>query len=263
VRAVREDLRLLIVDASKIPRIERDCLLPEFEDIRDWYRRAAESGAALAVLCGRSQIELYSTSNDRAVAFRPPLVTFIERTRVHPELARVRVLPRRGLDVARHLFELVSGMDPDWGGLRANTARIAAASQLAGQIGALSPTIDLLFRAAGHVAERVRAEIHLGMAQTASRVDSVDTDVLRIIDEELLNWKRSQVQLHRSLSLTEDIVQHGLGQSTRFDGQDFARDDEAPSGTRIRVAKTLRQSDFDLVLGIPSVLLRGRGSQRR
>lgn len=237
VRAAREDLRLLVVDASTLAPDERLQLMPRDSEIRNWYVEAADHGVGLIVLRMHDRVELYSTRQDRDLACSPPLIALAQRCHTKPELSRVRVVPRRGSDVANHLFALAAGLGMTRGKAKVGLARIDAAYELASRAGAMSPTVDSLFRAAIRVGHRVDEEALVGHPNITDALREVaDIGAARIVEEELLHWKAEQAQLFRSMSLTENLVRRTLSGAVQPTPLDALGEEEAPSGVRIRVA---------------------------
>lgn len=240
VRASREDLRLLEVDASKLSLEQRQQIWPRDSELRDWYLEAADHGVGLVVLKTARSIELYSTRQDRDHACSAPLTALARHCQADPELSRVRVVPRRGMDVAQHLFGLAAGLGLTRGKAKVALARIESAYDLTARAGALSPTIDSLFQFAIRVGHRVDEEALVGHPRVSEALREVlDCCASRILEEELVHWKAEQSRLHRSLSLTENLVRKSLGVAAQPRGHEFLEDDEAPSGVRIRVAPNL------------------------
>jgi hypothetical protein len=241
LHAARQDLRLLVVDGTTLTADERLHLWPRDSEVRDWYIQAAEQGVSLVVLRTKNTIELYTTQRDRQLACSPPLLALAQRSHLRPELSRVRVTPHRGIEVAKHLFALTAGIGTTRGKAKVTLARIEAAALLAGKAGALSPTIDSLFRTAIQVGHRVDDEALVGHPKTSEALRELsDIGAQRIVEEELLGWKAEQSRLFRSLSLSENLVRSSLrAPANSTQESPFLEDDEAPSGVRIRVAMDL------------------------
>jgi hypothetical protein len=240
LRAMREDLRLLVVDGTTLTADERMYLWPRDSEVRDWYIQAAEQGVSLVVVRTRESIELYTTQHDRQLACASPLMELAQRCRAKPELSRVRVSPYRGVDVARHLLTLTAGVGTTRGKAKVTAARIEAAAQLAKRAGALSATLDSLFRTAARVGSRVDDEaLAQGSRSSESLRELADISASRIVEEELMNWKSEQSRLFRSMSLSEHLVQKSIPAPPSSYSPEFADDDESPSGVRIRIATDL------------------------
>lgn len=245
VRASREELRLLLVDAGSLTPDERTKLWPRDAEVRDWYVQASDSGVALVVLRTGESLELYSTRQDGQLACSPPLLSLAHKGQSSPELSRVRVVPQRGIDVARHLFSLAAGISTTRGKARIVLARIDTASKLASKAGCLSPTMDSLFRTAILVGDRVENETLEGHPKTtASLREMADICASRIVEEELMNWKTEQTKLFRSLALTENMVRGRWAIPPSTNDSDFPNAEEAPSGTRIRAAAGVDESNL-------------------
>lgn len=237
LRAGKEELRVLLIDGSSLSTEERTTLWPRDPELRDWYIQAADNGVALVVLRTGDTIELYSTRQDGQLACSPPLLTLAQRGQSSVALSRVRVVPQRGIDVARHLFSLAAGIGTTRGKARVVLARINAASALAAKAGCLSPTLDSLFRSALRAGSRVENEALTGLRRpTASSREIADIEAARIVEEELLNWKTEQARLFRSLALTENLVRGTWATMPPASESAFPSAEEAPSGTRIRAA---------------------------
>ncbi len=240
IHATQEDLRLLVVDGTSLTGDERLHLWPRDSEVRDWYIQAAQQGVALVVVRTKDTIELYTTQRDRQLACSVPLLALAQRSQARPALSRVRVTPHRGIEAARHLFALTAGIGTTRGKAKVTLARIEFAALLAGKAGALSPTIDSLFRAAIQVGHRVDDEALVGHPNPSAALrELADIGAERIVEEELLNWKAEQSRLHRSFSLTENLVRNSLKAPASTRESEFLEDDEAPSGVRIRVATDL------------------------
>lgn len=237
VRASKEELRLLLVDGSPLTPEERSSLWPRDCEVRDWYVQASDNGVALVVLRTSENIELYSTRQDGQLACSAPLLTLAQRGQMTPELSRVRVVPQRGIDVARHLFSLAAGIGTTRGKARVILSRIETASALAAKAGCLSPTLDSLFQSALRVGERVNQETLEGRPKTTASLREVaDIGAARIVEEEILHWKSEQARLFRSLALTENLVRDSWAIPASPTDSTFPGAEEAPSGTRIRAA---------------------------
>lgn len=240
LRAIREDLRLLVVDGTTLTADERMYLWPRDSEVRDWYIQAAEQGVSLVAVRTRDSIELYTTQQDRQLACASPLMDLAQRCRAKPALSRVRVSPHRGVDVARHLLTLTAGVGTTRGKAKVTLARIEAAAQLAKKAGALSATLDSLFRSAVRVGGRVDDEALVQGARSSESLREIaDIGAARIVEEELMNWKSEQSRLFRSLSLSEHLVQRTLTAPPSSYASDYPDDDESPSGVRIRIAADL------------------------
>jgi len=237
IHAAKEELRLLVVEAEALSPTERVYLLPRESEVRDWYVQAAEQGVSLVVLRTEETIELYSTQNDRQLACSPPLLTLAQRGQSRPELGRVRVVPRRGIDVARHLFNLAAGIGMSPGKMTQSVSRIQLAFMMASKAGCLGATVDSLFRRAINVGARVETESLVGRPKSTQALrDIADIGAARIVDEEITNWQTDQSHLFRSLSRAENLIRNSMTIPPSSRGPGF-RDHEAPSGVRIRVSK--------------------------
>jgi hypothetical protein len=239
VHAAKEELRLLVVEAEALSVTERVYLLPRESEIREWYVQASSQGVSLVVLRTEDTIELYSTQNDRQLACAPPLLTLAQRGQTRPELGRVRVVPRRGFDVARHLFSLAAGIGMSPGKAKQCVSRIQLACMMASKAGSLGATLESLFRFALGVGTRVEEESLLGRpkASTSWR-DLAEISAARIVEEELTHFQTEQAHLFRSLSRAENRIRNTMTIPPPSRGQED-RDREAPSGVRIRVSRDL------------------------
>jgi hypothetical protein len=243
IHATREELRLLIVEADALSPAERVYLLPRESEVRDWYIQASTQGVSLVVLRTEETIELYSTQNDRQLACSPPLLTLAQRGQSRPELGRVRVIPRRGMDVARHLFNLAAGIGMSPGKAKQCLSRIQLASMMASRAGSLGATLESLFRFASGVGGRVEEELLLGRAKTSpSSRAFAEIASARIVDEELTHFQTEQTQLFRSLARAENRIRTTMTIPPSSRGREDG-DREAPSGVRIRVSKDVGLAD--------------------
>ncbi|MGE5785673.1 MAG: hypothetical protein ACM3ZE_13835 [Myxococcales bacterium] len=237
LRAAKEELRVLLIDGGSLSPEERVHLWPRDSELRDWYVQASDNGVALVVLRTAETIELYSTQQDGQLACSAPLLTLAQRGHASPALSRVRVVPQRGIDVARHLLSVAAGIGTTRGKARVVLAKIGTASALAGRAGCLSPTLDSLFRCAIQAGNRVENETLEGRRRTtASSREMADIEATRIVEEELLNWKTEQAKLFRSLALTENMVRGRWVTPSTTESTFPPGSEEAPSGTRIRAA---------------------------
>ncbi|MGC4070632.1 MAG: hypothetical protein QM784_39370 [Polyangiaceae bacterium] len=243
IHAAREELRLLIVEADELSPAERVFLLPRESEVRDWYVQASSQGVSLVVLRTEEAIELYSTQNDRQLACSPPLLTLAQRGQSRPELGRVRVVPRRGVDVARHLFNLAAGIGMSPGKAKQCQSRIQLASMMANKAGSLGATLESLFRFASEVGARVEEELFFGRApkSPSSRTFSEIASV-RIVEEELTHFQSEQAQLFRALAHAENRIRNTMTIPPSSRGQQYG-EHEAPSGVRIRVSKDVGLAD--------------------
>lgn len=259
VHAAREELRLLRIDSATLTPEERAILWPSDAEIRDWYVQASDNGVALVVLRTAERVELYSTRQDGQIACSPPLLALAQRGQRIPELSRVRVVPQRGNDVARHLFSLAAGIGTTRGKARVFIARLEAASRLAAKAGCLNPTLDSLFRSAVDVGYRAGHETLEGRPRTTPSLREVaDMGAVRIVEEEILNWKAEQVRLFRSLSLTENMVRGRLSMPSAAEEVSFPNGEEAPSGTRIRAADNIEGRHLSTYPGLTGSGFKGR-----
>lgn len=237
VHASKEELRLLVVEADALSPTERVYLLPRESEVRDWHVQAAEQGVSLVVLRTEDTIELYSIQNDRQLACSPPLMTLAQKGQLRPELGRVRVVPRRGLDVARHLFNLAAGIGMSPGKARQCLSRIQLANIMASKAGCLGATVESLFRTAIRVGQRVDGESLVGRPTSTEQLrDIAEYSASRIVEEEVTNWQTEQSHLFRSLSRAENRIRNSMTAPPPSRGPEF-RGHEAPSGVRIKVSK--------------------------
>jgi hypothetical protein len=248
LHAAREDLRLLVVDGTTLSAEERLHLWPRDSEVRDWYVQAAQQGVTLVVVRTKETIELYTTQHDRQLACAAPLLALAQRSQLRPELSRVRVTPYRGIEVARHLHTHTAGIGTTRGKAKVTLSRIEAAVQLADRAGSLNATLDSLFRSAVQVGNRVFNEALTGITKPSESMrELADIGAVRIVEEELLNWKSEQTRLFRSLSLSEQAVRSCVTAPRESHHSAYPEDDEAPSGIRIRVAADLSSIPLPLV----------------
>jgi len=234
VRAAQEDLRLLVISTTPMPPEERAKLWPNDGKVRQWYRQASDYGFALVVLRNFETFELFTTHQKRELACSQPLRDIARRCQRNPEPWQVRVTPLRGMDVARHLFILAAGVGSTRNKASVTLARLVTASRLSHKAGALSPTLGLLFEYATKVAGRVAEESLVGNPKrVASLREMVEINAGRVIEEELLNWRLAQLKLCRSLALSESSTTRNTNSAAGTPADGY-RDQEAPSGTRIR-----------------------------
>jgi hypothetical protein len=199
LHATREELCLLVIEAT----LDGKILDPRLHagSIRDWSVTAARSSAGLVILHYDETIELYSTQHDRPRACAQPLLALADWSRLHPEVGQLRVTVRRGADVAAHLLGSAAGIGKTHGRSSGNRKRIESAAELARQTGSLSPTLGTLFRAAHQVASRTDRETFEGNPRPSEALRTMaELCALRIVEEELLNWKSEQVERSRALS---------------------------------------------------------------
>jgi hypothetical protein len=237
IHAAKEELRLLVVEADALSPTERVYLLPRESEVRDWYVQAADQGVSLVVLRTEDTIELYSTHQDRQLACSPPLMTLAQRGQSRPELGRVRVVPRRGVDVARHLFSLAAGIGMSPGKAKQCQSRIQLATMMASKAGCLGATVESLFRTAINVAHRVETEALVGRPKsTQSLREIAEIGANRIVEEEITNWQTEQARLFRSLSQAEERIRSSMTIPPTSRPPE-SRDYDAPSGVRIKTSK--------------------------
>jgi glutamyl-tRNA reductase len=241
VHATKEELRLLVVEADALSPTERVYLLPRESEVRDWHIQAAEQGVSLVVLRTEDTIELYSTQNDRQLACSPPLMTLAQKGQLRPELGRVRVVPRRGLDVVRHLFHLAAGIGMSPGKAKQCLSRIQLATLMASKAGCLGATVESLFRTAIRVGLRVESESLVGRPKSSASLREIaEIGASRIVEEEITNWQTEQTHLFRSLSRAENFIRSSMTAPPPSRGREF-RAHEAPSGVRIKASKDVSE----------------------
>jgi hypothetical protein len=239
IHVAKEELRLLVVEADALSPTERVYLLPRESEVRDWHVQAAAQGVSLVVLRTEDTIELYSTQHDRQLACSPPLLTLAQRGQSRPELGRVRVVPRRGLDVARHLLNLAAGIGMSPGKAKQYVSRIQLAAMTASKAGCLGATLESLFRTALGVGNRVDTEALVGRPKsTQSLREIAEISASRIVEEEITNWQTEQGHLFRSLARAENRIRNTMTIPPSSRTPDY-NEREAPSGVRIKVSKAV------------------------
>jgi glutamyl-tRNA reductase len=233
----------LVVEADALSPTERVYLLPRESEVRDWHVQAAEQGVSLVVLRTEDTIELYSTQNDRQLACSPPLMSLAQKGQLRPELGRVRVVPRRGLDVVRHLFNLSAGIGMSPGKAKQCLSRIQLASIMASKAGCLGATIESLFHTAIRVGQRVDSESLVGRPKSSESLREIaEFSASRIVEEEITNWQTEQSHLFRSLSRAENLIRSSMASKPPSRVPGF-REHESPSGVRIKVSKDVGQPE--------------------
>jgi glutamyl-tRNA reductase len=143
--------------------------------LRDLVARdgAPIAGFVMLTTCNRAEVYL------DAARFHDAVDAVVEGVAVASGIPRARASDllqvRAGSQVAAHLFQVASGLDSMVVGEAEISGQVAAALRRAQVAGDVTPTLNLLFQSAAHLAKRVATDIDLGAAGRS--VASVALDV--------------------------------------------------------------------------------------
>lgn len=184
-----QSLHLLSIDLASAPGSLRAVLELGPEDVTHWLAQAAAAGVPLAIVCGPSRIDMYSTEGGRRAAFKPLLESLGSLGRNLEGFERVRTTESNGQAVMRHLLRQATGLESTEHGL-SYAGCIAQASQQAALHGTLDAVLRELFQLATTTAHRSHAETELQAPHStrASRqIEALGAE--RILEEELMAFR--------------------------------------------------------------------------
>ncbi|HKJ35474.1 MAG TPA: glutamyl-tRNA reductase [Solirubrobacterales bacterium] len=129
--------------------------------------RGAEPIAEAAAVSTCNRSEIYLVTTDPVEAESLALATLARESDIRPTELVESLYSRRGIDAARHLFQVASGLDSMILGEAEIQGQIKRAYELALVEGATGPILNRLFRGALATGKRVRSETRIGEGGTS------------------------------------------------------------------------------------------------
>lgn len=140
--------------------------------LSDLVAAAQISEAAALSTCNRT--ELYIVASDPVAAETAALGALSGQSGIRPTDLAESLYSRRGIEAARHLYRVASGLDSMILGEAEIQGQVKRAYELALVEGATGPILNHLFRGALSAGKRVRAETRIGAGATSVPAAAVE-----------------------------------------------------------------------------------------
>jgi glutamyl-tRNA reductase len=185
---------LLGIDLTLAAPAVREAFALADADLDELVRTACPtSGAAdVVIVADPGRIEIYATDVSRSAVLRTILPALLARAGGRARLGDLPVVEAVGPSAARHLMRSACGIGAQPG--REVLRELGAAVERSSRAGALGTELSVLFTFAIATGFRAESETMAGdPPRSAAEPELVGLEVDRIVEEELVAWRRACV----------------------------------------------------------------------
>ena len=179
---------------SPVAALERVALVAE--ELPAWLERLAvhAGGGVILSTCNRTEIYGWSDSTESPARLIELLDDIASREGTKSPDFEDHVYSATGVDAARHLFRVASGLDSMATGEAQIAGQVRSALRAAGEAGGVAPRLSRLFHTSLRTARRVRQAT--GVEKDSISIPSIGVQLLKLTLDELsepvgvVDWRR-------------------------------------------------------------------------